>query len=261
MVKKLLFLFLSLSWCSSSAQKDLGLLLASGIEDTRTFASQYIRPGVEGILYNRSSGWYQTAKVKSFLGFEFSVVGNASVNLEEHQTFVLNVGDYQNLRFRDGSAGKRVATILGHVDPPVEVLVDCENSSGSQETPLVFPQGLGSSGIEVIPTYFLQARLGIFKGTEIKARYFPTRSFGDVHIDLYGGAVQHEFTSWLPDPDVFPVAVSGLVAYSTMNSSYDFTGDSPVAGTNHRLKSEMDLWLYSAIVSTSFSVVELLRRN
>ena len=99
----------------------------------------------------------------------------------------------QNLRFRDGCAGKRVATILGHVDPPVEMLVDYENSSGSQETALVFPQGFGSSGIDFIPTYFLQARLGIFNGTEIKARNLPTRSFGDVQIDLYGGAIQHQF--------------------------------------------------------------------
>ena len=61
--------------------------------------------------------------------------------------------------------------------------------------------------------------------------------------------------SWLPAPDVFPVAIAGLVAYSTMNSLYDFTEDSPVTGTNHRLSSEMDLWLFSAILATNFSVL------
>lgn len=239
------------------AQDNLGLLLVSGVEDAQTFTGDYIGPGVEGVMYSRTGGWYQTAEVKYPFGFEISVIANASLNMDQHQTFVLDVNDYQNLQFPNGDTSREVATILGHNDPPVDVLLTSKSNAGSEEMLFRLPQGLGSSGFDVIPTAFIQARLGLFKGTEIKARYFPVRSFEDVNVDLYGGAVQHEFTSWLPAPDLFPVAVSGMVAYSVMDATYDFTEDEIMTGDNHHLDATMNYWLFSAIVSTNLPVLNV----
>lgn len=239
----------------ASAQDVLGKLLVSGIEDTRTFTEDYISPAIDGVTHSRTGGWYQTAKVKKPMGFEISVIGNAATNLENSQSFVLDTREYENLQFPDGETSKEVASILGRNEPPVDVLLSAESSGGNQQILFRLPQGLGSSGVEWIPTAFVQARLGLFKGTEIKGRYFPVSGFDDVEVQLYGGAIQHEFTSWLPAPDLFPVAVSGLVAYSVMDGSYDFTGKQVLEGRNQRLESDMDYWLFSAIVSTNFRVV------
>lgn len=236
------------------AQNNLGQLLASGIEDTRTFAKDYIRPGTEASIFNLSNGWYQTAEVKEVLEFEFSIIGNASVNLDKHHTFFLNTVDYQNIEFADGAVEKEVATIFGTNPTPVEVLVSYDTPFGTEQESITLPQGLAASGVEMLPTAFVQARLGIFKGTEIKARYFPKINYENVEAVIYGGAIQHEFTSWMPSLD-FPVAVSGIVGFTKMQGAYDFTELSYLEGANQQLNAEINSWLFSAIASTKLPVI------
>lgn len=237
-----------------SAQDNLGKLLASGIEDTRTFAADYFRPGTEASMYNLSSGWFQSAEVKGVLGFEFSIIGSGAVNLGEHQAFLMRTTDYQNLEFADGSSEKEVATFLGHNQPPVDVHLTYDTPLGSEQVTITLPDGLASAGVDFVPSAFLQARLGIFKGTELKVRYFPKINYEDVEAEIYGAGIQHEITSWLFPVDM-PVAISGIVAYTKMNGSYDFTRQNYLDGENQRVKTEMDTWLFSGIVSTNLPVI------
>ncbi len=254
MKKKFFYLLMIIAVSPLSAQDNLGRLLASGVEDTRTFAADYFRPGAEASMYNLSSGWYQSAEVKGKLGFEFSIVGSGAVNLGEHQTFLMNTADYHNLEFADGSSEKEVASLLGHNLAPVEVYMTYDTPLGTERTSIMLPEGLAAAGVNFVPSAFLQARLGIFKGTEIKARYFPRVQYEDVEAELYGAGIQHEITSWLFPVDM-PVAISGIVAYTRMNGSYDFTRQNYVEGENQRVKTEMDTWLFSGIVSTNLPVV------
>lgn len=237
-----------------SAQDNLGILLASGLEDTRTFAEDYIRPGTEGAIHNLSNGWYQSAEVKDVMGFEFSIIGNAATIKEEHQTFELNTSDYHNLRFPGGESVREVATIFGNSDP-TEVLIEYESPFGTEEASFFLPQGMGASGVDFVPAAFLQARVGVFKGTEVKFRYFPKLEYDNVEAELYGGAIQHELTSWLADSDLWPVSIAGIVGYTKMSGSYDFTAQQYMQGADQRLNAEMDSWLFSGIVSTNIPVI------
>lgn len=235
-------------------QDKLTTLLISGKEDTKIFLQDYLEPGTQGLIYNLSSNWYRTAEVKNPLAFEISILGNVSVNLDEHQSFVLNTEDYQNLQFPDGETQKKIATILGENDPPARVILRNESVTGDHQTFFELPQGLGSEGIKFIPTAFLQARLGVFKATEVKFRYFPRRDFGGANIQILGGAIQNEITQWLA-PSYFPLAVSGLVAYSTMDANYSFIENQLIQGENQQLNSKMKYWMFSGIVSTKFPII------
>lgn len=235
------------------AQDNLGRLLASGIDDTKTFATEYLRPGTRASVFNLSNGWFQSAEVKEVLGFEFSIIGNAGVNLDEHHSFRMNTTDYQNLQFVDGSTQKDVSTILGHNPQPVDVYLEYDTPLGKQQVEVTLPDGLAAAGVEFVPAAFLQARLGVFKGTELKARYFPKINYDDVEAEVYGAGIQHEITSWLPLD--LPVAISGIVAYTKMNGAYDFTKQSYLDGDNQRIKTNMDSWLFSGIVSTNLPVI------
>lgn len=236
------------------AQENLTNLLISGTEDTQRFLNDYLGPGTRGLIYNRAGGWYQGAEVKDPLGFEISLIANGSVNLDQHQSFILNIEDYKNIQFPGGETQKEVATILGENDPAVQILLRSE--SGGGETSFELPQGIGAAGANIIPTAFLQGRLGLFRGTEVKVRYLPRREFEGANFQILGGAIQHEFTQWLA-PGSFPLAVSGMVVYSVMDGEYDFTNEEFVEGTNQRLDSKMDYLMFSGIVSTKFRVVNL----
>ena len=238
------------------SQENLEDLLAAGIEDAQRFATGYISPAAEGMIFNTSNGWIQSAEVKKPLKFEISVVGNASFIKDENKSFTLNTADYNNLYFRDGSTVKQVATAFGENNPDITVYAEVQDETGTftEEVEFSLPQGLASANLDFLPTAFLQARLGVFKATEIKVRYFPKIEREDVKTGLFGVGLQHEFTQWLPAESVFPVAISGLITYNNLSGNYDFTDNSIVNGENQQFDVKQNSWLFQLQASTKLPV-------
>ena len=125
---------------------------------------------------------------------------------------------------------------------------------GEQTTDIVLPTGIGSANVNLIPTVFLQGSFSPFKGTEIKARYFPKIEQDDVEVGLYGFGMQQEFTSWLPADSVFPVTITGLIAYTKLNGNYNLTNTSTVAGENQRVETQTQTMLYQLLVGTKLKI-------
>ena len=247
-------LLCALSFVSLRAQENLEDLLAAGIEDAQRFATSYISPATEGMMYNTSNSWIQSAEVKKPLRFEIAIIGNATFVPDEDKNFTLRTANYNNLQFRDGSSSKDVATAFGENDPDVVVFAEVQNGVFTEEVEFVLPQGLASVNVDVLPTAFLQGRVGLFKATELKVRYFPKIDREDVKTGLFGVGLQHEFTQWLAADGVFPVAISGLVAYNTLNANYDFTDNNIIAGENQQFDLVQNSWVFQVQASTKLPV-------
>ncbi|RDK89342.1 DUF6588 family protein [Marinirhabdus gelatinilytica] len=238
-----------------SAQENLEDLLAAGIEDAQRFSAGYISPATEGMMYNLSNSWAQSAEVKKPLKFEISIIGNATFVNDDRKTFTLNTADYNNLQFRDGSASKDVATAFGENNPDIIVFAEVRDGPFTDEVEFQLPQGLASVNVNVLPTAFLQGRIGVFKATEVKLRYFPKVEREDVRTGLFGVGLQHEFTQWLPAEKAFPVAISGLITYNNLNANYDFTDDDVIDGENQQFDLNMDTWVFQVHASTKLPIV------
>ena len=240
----------------ASSQENIDDLLAAGIADAKRFTSEYIAPASEGLAFGINNGWFNNAKTPHLFGVEVSLIANASFIKNDKKSFVFNVADYKNVRFGDGSPSKVVATALGQNNPDVNVIVTYDDPIfGNQEVQLTLPTGIGSTDLSFIPTAFLQASFSPFKGTQIKARYFPEVNEKDTKVGLYGVGLQHDFTSWLPADKIFPVAISGLVAYTHLNGSYDFTDSSVVDGDNQQIQTEVNTILLQLIVGTKLKII------
>lgn len=245
-----------LAICYVNAQDNINELLAAGIDDAKRFSTDYIAPASEGLGYAINSGWFNSASSPKRFGFQISLVGNASFIKDEKKSFQLNVAEYENIRFPDNSPSKTVATALGQNEPDVTVIVTYDDPIfGSQEVEVTLPTGIGSENVNLIPTGYIQASFSPFKGTQLKGRFFPKVDTEDVELSTYGFGVQQEFTSWLPADSVFPVAVSGLIAYTHLNANYDFTNSSIVDGENQQVETEVNTLLFQLIVGTKFKVV------
>ncbi len=251
-MRNLLFTLLVLTSCFTVAQEKLEDLLAAGIEDAQRFAGAYISPAAEAMIHNTANGWIQSAEVKAPWKFDIAIIGNATFVKDKHRKVTLNTGDYNNLKFRDGSTSKDVATAFG--ENSSDVLVYSEMING-EEVEFVLPQGLASVNMNILPTAFLQARLGLFKGTELKVRYFPKIKQEDVKVGFYGVGVQHELTQWLPAEKLFPVAVSGFIGYNHLSGNYDFTNSHVVTGENQRFDVKQNSWLFQLQASTKFPIL------
>ncbi len=256
-MKRLVFLFAVLSFTYSKAQTDLNDLLAAGLADAEQFSNDYLAPVMEGAIYSFSNGWYNTADAKPLGGFEISIIGNISPfkNKDDKKSFVLNTADYENLQFADGSTSGIVSSALGDIDG-VMVFVEAEVAPGvTVREDFELPNGLAGEDLNFIPSGFVQASVGLIKGTEIKARFLPKIDTDDVAISLYGFGIQHDFTKHLPADKLLPVAISAVIGYTHLDGSYDFTDSALIAGQDQRIDTEINTWVFQAVVSTRLPVI------
>ena len=246
-------LFLTLS---SNAQENLDELLAAGVADAERFSTDYIKPANDGLAYGINTGWFNNAKTPKRFGFELSIIGNATFINDEDKQFILDVSEYENIRFPDNSPSKPVATALGHNDPAQTVIITYDDPIfGNQEREFELPTGIGSQNVNLIPTVFLQASFSPFKGTQLKARYFPKVDQEDAKLGLYGFGLQQDFTAFLPADKLLPISVSGLIAYTHLDGSYDFTDEGFVEGENQQIQTETNTILYQLIVGTKLKII------
>ncbi|WP_417882470.1 DUF6588 family protein [Xanthomarina gelatinilytica] len=250
------FLFLIIIVFPVQSQDNIDDLLAAGVNDAKRFSQDYLAPATEGLAYGINNGWFNHAKGQKQFGFEIGLIANTSFINDDKKTFEMRVSDYENIRFFDNSTSKNVATALGHNDPDITVVITYDDPIfGNQETEITLPTGIGSTGVNIIPAAFLQAAFSPFRGTQIKARYFPKIETEDVKTGLYGVGIQQEFTAWLPRDKFFPVAISGLIAYTHLDGSYDFTDSNLVEGSNQQVQTDINTFLFELIASTNFKVL------
>ena len=258
-MKKTAFtLIVCLSVFVSKAQNDIDVLLTAGVEDAERFANDYLAPGTNGIMHSMNANWFNSAKVKPLGGFEISIVANAALIKNDDKAFTMDTADYNNVQFVNGPSSQMVASVLGENEPSIFVEVAYDDPIfGSQNVELELPQGIGEQSKNLIPTASIQGAVGLGSGIEVKARYFPKIETDEVTFNMYGAALQLEFTEWLPADKLWPVALSGLVAYNHLDGSYDITESSGIEGENQRLENNTDTWLFQLAVSTKLPVFNL----
>jgi len=258
MKKVILLSVMSLFFIGTQAQENINDLLTAGIDDAQRFSTDFLAPASEGLAFGINNGWFNNAKAPKKYGFEISIIGNATFIKDENKSFSLNVADYNNIRFADNSPSKMVATALGQNDPDITIFITYDDPLfGNQEVALTLPTGVGSENINLIPTAFLQASFSPFNGTQLKGRFFPKVDTDDVKVGFYGLGIQQEFTSWLPADSVFPVAISGLVAYTHLDGSYDFTDGQYVQGENQQIDTKVNTLLFELLVGTKLKIINL----
>lgn len=256
-MKKIYFLAIGLFSAISYGQSSINELLAAGLNDAERFTDSYMAPISEGLMYSFSSGWYNTAEAKPLGGFEISIIGNMASfkNKDDKTGFVLDTSEYENLQFLDGSPSKTVSTALGDIDG-IDIIIAAEVAPGvTVSEQLELPTGLASEGINFVPSGFIQASVGLIKGTELKARFLPKVNTDDASLGLFGVGIQHEFTKHLPADKLLPVAISGVIGYTNLSGSYDFTNSAVIAGSDQRVETKMDTWVFQAVVSTKLPVI------
>lgn len=256
-MKKLpLLMLLCFIALTSKAQNDIDALLAAGAEDAARFANDYLMPGTDGLIHSINSNWFNTADAKPLGGFEISIIANAAQPSSENKTFLMNTADYNNVQFVQGGQVQDVASVLGHNDPDVVVEVTYDDPLFGQQTEqITLPTGLASENVNMIPSAFIQGALGLSKGIELKARFIPKIDTEDVKFNAYGAGLQVEFTKWLPADKLLPVAISGLVAYTHLDATYNLTESSGIQGEDQRLENDTNTWLLQLIASTKLPVI------
>ncbi|WP_027078451.1 DUF6588 family protein [Maribacter antarcticus] len=240
-----------------TAQTSLNNIFAAGLEDAERFTKDYLAPFSESSVYSFSTGWYNTADAKPLGGFEISFVGAVTnhKNKEDKQTFILDPNEYENLNFvQNPGTARPVASALGDIQG-TRVFVEGQFAGVNVREEFELPSGLSAEGLDFLPSGYLQASVGIFRGTEVKARFLPKIAYEGASVGLIGFGLQHDFTKLLPADKILPVAISGVIGYTKLDGDYDLSDINLVDGENQRIEADMSTWSFSAVVSTKLPII------
>lgn len=255
---KKLFVFTFLVSClSATAQADFNNVFAAGVEDAEQFTNDYMEPLSESVIYSLATGWYNTADAKPLGGFEISIIGNITSfkNKSDKKAFILDPNDYQNLDFvTNPGVAREVSTALGDISGTT-VFVEGGVAGLIARKEFELPSGLSGEGIDFVPSGYIQASVGLIKGTEIKARFLPEMEYEDASIGLIGFGIQHDFTKLLPADKILPIAISAVIGYTSISGEYDLTNVNIVEGENQRIDAKINTWAFSGVVSTKLPII------
>ncbi|GGD70586.1 hypothetical protein GCM10011412_05260 [Maribacter cobaltidurans] len=237
--------------------QDFNDLFAAGVEDAEQFTTDYLEPLSESAIYNFSTGWYNTADAKPLGGFEISIIGNITgfKNKSDKKVFILDPNDYQNLDFvNNPGVAREVSTALGDISG-VDVYVEGQVAGATVRQTFELPSGLSGEGLDFVPSGYVQASVGLIKGTEIKARFLPKIDTEGASVGLIGFGLQHDFTKLLPADKILPVAISAVIGYTKVNGDYDLTDVNLVQGNDQRIEANINTWAFNAVVSTKLPII------
>lgn len=179
--------------------EDLGLMLTGGVDDAELMLTEYLRPFANALGANINGGWYNTAKVHPFGGFDITFTASVAFAPDEHLTYDLSQLSLKALYDDDIAnsiaGGKNIGPELTYQQ---EIL-------GNQVTYLQYDHPAGT-GVHYIPSPMINAAVGLPKGFEIMGRYMPTIKIGNTaKAGIWGAGFKHDIKQWIPVLAKMPV--------------------------------------------------------
>ena len=237
------------------AQDDIAEIIKAGPQDVATYLDYYLTPMFQSFSYGMNSGWYNTAKPHSSLGFDLTFSLNLAMVPKGEDMFLFQNSEYSNIRLQSGSQAE-VATLFGPDESGSNLEVVDDNVVLST---FGAPGGLGISdytaGFMAMPAPTLNLGLGIIKNTEIKIRYVPDVS-KDVDYSLWGVGIMHDWGQWIPVINKLPIDLSVFGAYSKLSLTriFEETGIES-NGTEQGIQYDQTGLTLEALVSKKLSVL------
>ncbi len=169
------------------AQDYISALVKSGPADATKLANAYLEPLFKGFGYGINSGWNNTAKTKSLLGFDLRVSASAVFIPSSDKTFdITKIGLSNNVRPTDAS--RTIAPTIGGSGATAPQISVYDNNNRNIGT-FTLPSGV----LSVIPAPQVQLTAGLVYHTEASLRYMPSVSFGSNvgSVSMIGFGLKH----------------------------------------------------------------------
>ncbi len=184
---------------SNGQVEDIGLMLTGGVNDAELMLTEYLRPLANALGANINGGWYNTAKVHKFGGFDITFTASVAFAPDEHKTYDLSQLTLETL-YDDNIAN----SIAGGSNVGPELTYQQE-ILGNQVTYLQYDHPSGT-GVDIIPSPMINAAVGLPKGFEIMGRYMPTIKIGNTaKAGIWGAGFKHDIKQWIPVLTRIPV--------------------------------------------------------
>lgn len=242
--------------------QDMGQVISGSSADANKYLNAYLEPFGKGEILNMGRGWFNSARVHKKLGLDVTVSAQMAIVPNDKLNFLFRNSDYSTFKLTNSAiSSASVPTFVG--DKTFQSISVNTNVNGKDVSyQFNTPTGVGDDmkkaiGAVAVPLPVAQVGLGLFKHTDLKIRYFPTTNFSGTSVGVFGVAVQHEFSNYLPFIKKVPfLHLSGLVGYNSVSTSYDLTGKG-MEGTNQKAEIKLSAVTLQGIASVKLALFEI----
>lgn len=206
-----LFLFCSFQGKAQTTSEfeQIGYLLS----DALFYSNQYITPATDAAVYQASSSWMNSVKLKKKWQVDVGLHANMFFVPKSDRSFKIQNSDFDFFQIENATSAT-VPTALG--DDNQYFLVGDLNG---QQVRLKTPEGVNQESI-IYP--YLQVSLGLPYGFEAVGRYSTRTKLKKGEYQVYGFGLKHNFSQYLPKLEAKNIYVSAMVMYSNEEISFDF---------------------------------------
>ena len=200
----------SKSFCQlDQTLQQIGYLL----DDALFFSDKYITPATDAAVYQASSNWMYSPKKKKLWDLTVSIHANMFFVPKQDRNFTISNSDFKFFTIENGTSAI-VPTALGpksytHLDGQI----------GSSPVRLWTPDGINQ---ETVFYPYMQASLGLWKGTELEAKYSTKVDLKKGNYQVYGFGVKHNLSQYIKPLERNKINIATLIAYSKEDISFDF---------------------------------------
>ncbi len=202
-----MYRILSILFLLSFNNPVFGQVNIQNTDDAKNFLHHYLSPLGESLGFTLNNGWYNTARPHKFAGFDATITLN-----------MLSVPDVKksfNPTMIENFSSDNIATptIMGKGNGG---LIEYNGES------FQMPNQESAISFLALPTF--NVGVGIFKKTEINARYLPNYKYGEGFIgrgevNMWGIGFKHDILQWIPIiGDAIPLSLSIQGGYTQLNS-------------------------------------------
>ncbi|WP_044107387.1 DUF6588 family protein [Anaerophaga thermohalophila] len=248
--KSLVVIFALMVSHSVFSQEPLRDFFQAGEDNARILTKAYLQPYGEMLGTSLNAGWYNTAKVHKFGGFDLTFSVMNAVAPSSAKTFDVNKLDLSGVNVSgDGIA----PTIAGEMESRPSISPDVQ---GGESASFTLPNG---SGNDKLPIPMLQGAIGLPFNTEVMARVVPKMNFGDAgEVSVLGFGIKHSLKNYIPFVKRVPfLQMSVLAGYTDFNSSYGITDGGNMTVENGELGISSGAFTSRLLLGANFPVVAL----
>ncbi|MEN8137158.1 MAG: DUF6588 family protein [Bacteroidota bacterium] len=255
-MKKNLPLILILFSINIYAQRELNYerFLIAGEKEGTTLISDYLNPGMKGMMITSGSSWYSTAETHAQFGYDIALNTSSTFIPSSGESFKFNTS-FNNIYLPDGETS--LPTVAGSTSETPLMMASLDNDGNTLTAGINAPTGVGISP-NVTPYTMLQLGFGVGWGTDIKFRFVPKLGYDSFKTGMWGIALQHDVFQYIPYEGKVPVHISILGGYSSTTAKWTLDPvDSQWAGSDQHTDFKVRTWTFQLLASTTFSIFDI----
>lgn len=238
----------------SYGQDDIENILKGSLKDANYLIEGYATPIMNSIGTSLNYGWYNTAKVHKTLGVDLTVSVSLVYTPNEDKLYLVDNNKLEQVKLVSYD-GKQVSSTGSASVPTIFGPDKTPSYQVGSSQPFNGPPGLDLKDaikINALPVPVYNLGIGLPKGFDLKIRFAPTLTTGDLKFSLFGIGVMHDVKQYIPGIKSLPFDLSAFVGYTNMKLEQKIDA---TAGQNQRAEVAFSSTTVQALISKKIAVL------